>query len=551
MEFYKMAYEIQSNYRNYERTKGKLAVIYPELKYKSKEQFYNDCQAYFPIIRGEIHHQEVFQNDISINSEQESPHNINDFFYNNLPENGKRKLGPWSAEETQALERLIYDGIYNKCDYITADGTVHWGLLSLMIPGRTGRQCKAKYKKMVKKGKIPEIKDIPTSDNLPKFLAFSQNALLPEQEEQLITKIREMIESKQEVTSRLIRQLARDLYNNESHLARKAAINYCIDLNEPYLNDKNLFSDLCNQKYEELYELALVEPQQIVNQYSVPVFKASRTWAFNFMRKHNLVYRRTHYARRGAIDEVKANEFLQHLSDAISRYGPSRVLNMDETQVLLNNFNKKTIAIKGQKTVTVEKDFVDLKAGTTYIGTISMDPTQKFPLYCIAKGLSPVCEEKYGNEMFTDKCVMDHSKSGWCTVDVMQRYLNWISLVMNKEPFALVLDIYRTHITQDVKNLAAKLNIELVYVPANGTGTYQPLDRTIFGIVKQKLSSQEYSLIDVGNIKRAEMFGVMHQRMIKAWQAISQSAIKVAWNIPDLDFPVELMQDSDSHEENP
>ena len=153
--------------------------------------------------------------------------------------------------------------------------------------------------------------------------------------------------------------------------------------------------------------------------------------------------------------------------------------------------------------------------------------------------------------MFTDKCVMDHSKSGWCTVDVMQRYLNWISLVMNKEPFALVLDIYRTHITQDVKNLAAKLNIELVYVPANGTGTYQPLDRTIFGIVKQKLSSQEYSLIDVGNIKRAEMFGVMHQRMIKAWQAISQSAIKVAWNIPDLDFPVELMQDSDSHEENP
>ena len=38
-------------------------------------------------------------------------------------------------------------------------------------------------------------------------------------------------------------------------------------------------------------------------------------------------------------------------------------------------------------------------------------------------------------------------------------------------------------------------------IRANGTGTYQPLDRTIF---------------DLGNIKRAEIFGVIHQRMIKA-----------------------------------
>ena len=116
---------------------------------------------------------------------------------------------------------------------------------------------------------------------------------------------------------------------------------------------------------------------------------------------------------------------------------------MDETHVLINNFSDKVIAKKGQQTV-VEKESVDQKAGTTYIGTISMDPAVRFPLYCIAAGTTQGCEKKYKN-ISVRLCQMDHSKSGWCSDVVMKNYLIWLSQKMQNQPFALVLDVFSAH----------------------------------------------------------------------------------------------------------
>ena len=118
-----------------------------------------------------------------------------------------------------------------------------------------------------------------------------------------------------------------------------------------------------------------------------------------------------------------------------------------------------------------------------------MDPSIRIPLYCVAKGKTNQCESKYENN---DKlCRMDHSASGWTTTEVMIDYIDWLYQEMDSEPFALVLDVYASHISEDVERHAAQLEIELIFVPANGTGTYQPLDRIIFGIVKKKLAKKE------------------------------------------------------------
>lgn len=56
---------------------------------------------------------------------------------------------------------------------------------------------------------------------------------------------------------------------------------------------------------------------------------------------------------------------------------------------------------------------------------------------------------------------------------------------MNNEEFTFILDVYRSHITESVKNEAKKLGINLIFVPACATGWLQPLDRGVFSVFKK------------------------------------------------------------------
>ena len=120
---------------------------------------------------------------------------------------------------------------------------------------------------------------------------------------------------------------------------------------------------------------------------------------------------------------------------------------------------------------------------------------------------------------------------------------------MKKKPFALVLDIYTTHIPETVKSFAESLNIELIYVPANGTGLFQPLDRRIFGILKQRVKNRVLHSDGFDEVeKHKELYGKMHQLLCEIWQSISPQAIESAWEIPGL--PIEEESSKESYSED-
>lgn len=62
---------------------------------------------------------------------------------------------------------------------------------------------------------------------------------------------------------------------------------------------------------------------------------------------------------------------------------------------------------------------------------------------------------------------------------------------MNDEPFALVFDVYKSHLDKEVRKEAKRLGIKLIYVPACGTGKYQPLDIRVFGALKKEIANYE------------------------------------------------------------
>lgn len=56
---------------------------------------------------------------------------------------------------------------------------------------------------------------------------------------------------------------------------------------------------------------------------------------------------------------------------------------------------------------------------------------------------------------------MLHSLNGWSTTAVMKKYLRWIWKQMGKSGFALIIDVYKSHINKFVKNYAKNLELNL------------------------------------------------------------------------------------------
>lgn len=246
------------------------------------------------------------------------------------------------------------------------------------------------------------------------------------------------------------------------------------------------------EKVKSLLSLAANEPHELMNNFGIREFVASQSWAYKFVTDHGLRFRKAHYEHRGAVKTRMIDIYLSELAGAIAQYGPDKVINMDETFVRNRNIPSKILARKGQSDVkTLQEGKINLKEGTTYICTASMNPSIRLPFAIVAKGKTKVTERKYITaEPNSD--ILLHSKSGWTTGEVMIKYLNWLSKeVMKNEEFALVLDVYSSHREESVKLEAARLKIKLIYVPACGTGTFQPLDRKIFGPLKQMLKKND------------------------------------------------------------
>ena len=88
------------------------------------------------------------------------------------------------------------------------------------------------------------------------------------------------------------------------------------------------------------------------------------------------------------------------------------------------------------------------------------------------------------------------------------------------------------------------MKIKLIFVPACGTGIYQPLDRRLFGILKKSLIKNDRNKF----LKNpSERWKNIYKEVKDAWEGISEEAILSAWDIPRLN---ELISDDEDDMES-
>jgi hypothetical protein len=154
------------------------------------------------------------------------------------------------------------------------------------------------------------------------------------------------------------------------------------------------------------------------------------------------------------------------------------------------------------------------------------------PLYMLAKGKTNGCEKQL--EAINEN-VIYHSQSGWMTKDVMQKYFVFLRQTMMdkfniapKQKLLLLLDVYAAHRNAELIELAREQCIELLFIPAGMTGELQPLDATIFGMLKSAgagrwTSDYLYNPYQKFETKKAS-FNVQ-----KCWEMVSKDAIIHSW----------------------
>ena len=185
------------------------------------------------------------------------------------------------------------------------------------------------------------------------------------------------------------------------------------------------------------------------------------------------------------------------------------------------------------------------KEKITVVAAIAADGT-KLPLQFIAKGKTPeVLETQIGD---VDYHFRTYSENGWTNEKTFIEYLTGIRNHIgfdDKNTIHILLDVFRAHITKKKKKACTELNIKMHLIPAGMTDELQPLDKKIFGPLKNYsrfLFRNRMKATESMNTEKRRTKIEACQDMVCAWERLTVDIIQEAfehfqdtsfWNIDD------------------
>ena len=245
---------------------------------------------------------------------------------------------------------------------------------------------------------------------------------------------------------------------------------------------------------------ALIETNPFSSQH-LRNFSMPRSWVQSLYRRMGLTKRAGTTSRppvpQGLFDECRL-EYLGDIDKKIKQYKipPELVLNSDQTPSSYVSVGKSTMAVRGDKSIPI-KGITDKRAITlNFIVTLS---NQFLPMQVIYSGKTKASQPRdfsflkgfsvtqnpkhWSNEVETLKLIDE------IIVPYIVKTRDELKLAKNQKAL-LIWDVFRGQMTDEVKRKLSSCHIECVYVPANMTHFFQPLDLTVNGCGKQLMKKE-------------------------------------------------------------
>ena len=218
-----------------------------------------------------------------------------------------------------------------------------------------------------------------------------------------------------------------------------------------------------------------------------PTFSASSGFLSRFVRQQRLSFVRVkpfQVGKRAASKQIDTDtlslDYVLSGQDALLRYGPSMLLNMDETPSKVVDTPRCTLQPTGTKATAKFTTTAKEKMVITTLPTITAAGA-KLQLCAVIRGKTDKTLNKVrmGASSVVNRVRLYYSESGWVTEAIM---LRWVKEIIqpytHSAPAALILDDYAAHWTPSVLAAASAINLELIRVPkfSGATAMLQPLD---------------------------------------------------------------------------
>jgi hypothetical protein len=100
-------------------------------------------------------------------------------------------------------------------------------------------------------------------------------------------------------------------------------------------------------------------------------------------------------------------------------------------------------------------------------------------------------------------------------------------------PYTLVFDVYATHRTGRIITAAEANEVELLFVPECGTGSFPQTDRSIFGDLKARAWAEFARGLWRGGSETID-YGISVEIPEKCCTSIPADSFKKAWNVVEL-----------------
>lgn len=227
----------------------------------------------------------------------------------------------------------------------------------------------------------------------------------------------------------------------------------------------------------------------------------TRKWARCFLQRHNLSERKpinTSTARlKMETEEVKKDFYdkLKAIIDELTKQGltPAQIFNTDESGVCFVTKSGRVISLRGKKKVFVHK-VGERGQNTTVVATVNATGSVILPPTIIFRGKLLSSEVVLSDA--PEGTIFATSPRSFIDGELFEEYfVRFLKSIPPARPVLMLLDGHGSHISWNVINLARANNVHILCLPPHTTHLYQPLDKSIFGILKKEFSKAESALM--------------------------------------------------------